>query len=583
MKRTRTLVMSAASLILAAVTLMCIGPTPTPQNPDTSPPRNINTQTVNNVAGDTISVQCQNFGNEYVSASVQFQPNSFNKTQETFTISCITDSDAQYLDRLVKQETGATNVALGAITLEPSPYDFTKYPFITIPLFNPRPELANTTQDIYFYAPDLAPKLQKLAKGLVDSQGLTASGQVEHFTTFVLVAIQTPTAEPVIPTTPPTVTVPPPTVTPIACTDPLGCVIYRPGEPIRLATLLAYGAGSLTASVAKNSSDGVYHAVNEMGNMYGHPIDIATFDEACNPNVAANSANQIVSDPSFIGVIGTTCSASADAAMKYFLARGYTMISPTNTRISLTQRGSHINGYFRVAPPDSVEAQPMANYASKQNWNYVVIIFDASNTYFSSMAELFSQAVPKVGGKVIAQYKIEQQTTDFSSILSDISYNYYYNKPDAIYLSMTPPQASSFISQMRHYELYSRILGSSALRDPVLFYRSGDYANSPYGVGYGTYITDISPSVTGNAADYGHDAAAILLSAVQNTAKVLEDGTLVIGRQALREALQATYGYRGYTGTLTCNSYGDCANPKVAVYWYNYKRGKFVEVYVKYP
>ena len=37
-----------------------------------------------------------------------------------------------------------------------------------------------------------------------------------------------------------------------------------------------------------------------------------------------------------------------------------------------------------------------------------------------------------------------------------------------------------------------------------------------------------------------------------------EDGTLHIGRQALRDALYATTGYQGLTGSLTCDEYGDC-------------------------
>jgi branched-chain amino acid transport system substrate-binding protein len=33
---------------------------------------------------------------------------------------------------------------------------------------------------------------------------------------------------------------------------------------------------------------------------------------------------------------------------------------------------------------------------------------------------------------------------------------------------------------------------------------------------------------------------------------------LHIGRQALRDALYATAGYQGLTGSITCDQYGDC-------------------------
>jgi branched-chain amino acid transport system substrate-binding protein len=40
---------------------------------------------------------------------------------------------------------------------------------------------------------------------------------------------------------------------------------------------------------------------------------------------------------------------------------------------------------------------------------------------------------------------------------------------------------------------------------------------------------------------------------------------LYIGRQALRDALYATSGYQGLTGSLTCNQYGDCGAIRLQV------------------
>ncbi len=48
-------------------------------------------------------------------------------------------------------------------------------------------------------------------------------------------------------------------------------------------------------------------------------------------------------------------------------------------------------------------------------------------------------------------------------------------------------------------------------------------------------------------------------------AEVAGDGTMLIGRQALRDAVAATSGYEGITGTLTCDENGDCADPRIAV------------------
>jgi branched-chain amino acid transport system substrate-binding protein len=64
---------------------------------------------------------------------------------------------------------------------------------------------------------------------------------------------------------------------------------------------------------------------------------------------------------------------------------------------------------------------------------------------------------------------------------------------------------------------------------------------------------------------HAFDATNILLDAVEAVAQQGEDGTLLIGRQALRDAVAATSGYEGVTGTLTCSEFGDCADAKIAV------------------
>ena len=53
------------------------------------------------------------------------------------------------------------------------------------------------------------------------------------------------------------------------------------------------------------------------------------------------------------------------------------------------------------------------------------------------------------------------------------------------------------------------------------------------------------------------------MDAVEAVAKEADDGTLIIGRQALRDAMAAVENYDGLTGSLTCldaSPYaGDCA------------------------
>jgi branched-chain amino acid transport system substrate-binding protein len=60
--------------------------------------------------------------------------------------------------------------------------------------------------------------------------------------------------------------------------------------------------------------------------------------------------------------------------------------------------------------------------------------------------------------------------------------------------------------------------------------------------------------------EFAYDAASIVLDALETVAAqhAQADGTLHIGRQALREAMYAISGFEGVTGTLTCSEFGDC-------------------------
>ncbi len=65
---------------------------------------------------------------------------------------------------------------------------------------------------------------------------------------------------------------------------------------------------------------------------------------------------------------------------------------------------------------------------------------------------------------------------------------------------------------------------------------------------------------------HAYDAALMIFASIEKVAKRQPDGSLCIGRKALRDALYATKGLKGLTGTITCDKYGDCADPRIAVY-----------------
>jgi ABC-type branched-subunit amino acid transport system substrate-binding protein len=64
---------------------------------------------------------------------------------------------------------------------------------------------------------------------------------------------------------------------------------------------------------------------------------------------------------------------------------------------------------------------------------------------------------------------------------------------------------------------------------------------------------------------HAYDATLMLLGAIEEVAQVSGEN-VTIDRTELREALYATEGYEGITGNLTCDVYGDCADPNIKVF-----------------
>jgi ABC-type branched-subunit amino acid transport system substrate-binding protein len=64
---------------------------------------------------------------------------------------------------------------------------------------------------------------------------------------------------------------------------------------------------------------------------------------------------------------------------------------------------------------------------------------------------------------------------------------------------------------------------------------------------------------------HAYDAFNMLMAGVEEVAEV-QGQTVTIDRTALREALYATSEMQGITGTLTCDVFGDCADPNIFLF-----------------
>jgi len=563
MDRRRSITLAFIVLVLAAC--ICQMPTITPgpdggRNPDppvdftvTSPPPE--TGGINGSEGGEISADCNG-----LTGSATFEKDSFSGAVD-FKISCLDEDEIRELDLAVREWSKGTDVLLGAIKIEPS-QAFNKDILLRIPLITPQPRLAGHYVKVYIYRPDqpdVSQTFEEFRQAQVDEEGRTASVRVDHFTIFALIESIPPTESP-SPTLQPTAT-----EYHYTCTDPLGCAVYKPGEPIRIAALLTFSNHAAYQERSKAALNGMSDAAKDTPSIAGHPIVIDPFDDQGEPLVSRDQMEKIVSDPQIAGVVGAIYVGRWTTLPKLESA-GYTLISSGNTNPVLTQAGAGTPGFFRVSPSATAEAKGMAIFAYQYGYSQIGIAYQNSDT-FNAMKDAFKAEFERQGGKVVATEEVSFYSPDYKDILYKIS----DQKADAIYFPLDATVGAEMASLA--HDLFGsdiRLLGTTEM-----IYNNDFITKAKVGA-IGMYYPDVTPSVVSQARDYGYDAMSILLRAISASYIIGPDGNLYIGREALRKSLADIYNFPGKTGTLTCNQYGDCANPTVVIY--TYVKGAFQKI-----
>ncbi len=363
------------------------------------------------------------------------------------------------------------------------------------------------------------------------------------------------------------------------CMDELGCVEVGPDEPIVIASILAmsgpasfYGADSL---------GGIELAIlGRDGMLLGRDIELVEEDSHCAAEGGQAAAQRVAADETIAGVIGTTCSGAAQGAMPIISEAGMLMISSSNTSPSLTnansdEGGTYYPGYFRTAHNDLFQGAMGAQFAIEQLMTGAVATIHDGDPYTEGLAVVMAETFAEMGGDVVFQGAVSKGDTDMSAILTEIA----ASGPAIIYLPVFVPESEFLISQAANTPGLEGVLTMTA--DGSF---SVTFAQNTGSAAVGTYMT--GPYVAGDAYDafldlwaeeqpggtdappsgfhaHAYDATNLLLDAIEAVGEEGDDGTLTIGRQALRDAMAAVEDYSGLTGMLTCQEEspysGDCA------------------------
>jgi branched-chain amino acid transport system substrate-binding protein len=371
------------------------------------------------------------------------------------------------------------------------------------------------------------------------------------------------------------------------CEDPLGCVTYAPDEPIRVATSLVISGPN--TELGMDSQHGVDLAGEFRGEVAGHAVEFQHEDDLCSAEGGQTSAQKIVSDPTIVGMIGTSCSGAGVPAAKIISDAGYVMISPSNTSPALTDPEQHQPGYLRTAHNDTVQGAAMAKFALEELGVTKAAAIHDGDPYTEGLARVFADSFVEMGGELVAFEAVGKGDTDMRPALKTVS---EAGPPEFIYYPIFIAEGAAITTQAGEVSgLENTILsGADGMQSPSFLEAAGASAEGMYLSGpdlsfsgqlyqdfLAKYQENFGTEPTAPFHAHSFDAAYMIFDAIEKVAVVEDDGTIHIPRQALRDALFATSGMAGITGTLTCDENGDCADPKIAVN--QVQNGEFVKIW----
>jgi branched-chain amino acid transport system substrate-binding protein len=362
---------------------------------------------------------------------------------------------------------------------------------------------------------------------------------------------------------------------PFECTDRIGCIEIRPGEPIKFGVLQALSGK--VASLGREQVRGIELSLREReGRVLGRPVSLQIEDTGCTGAGGANAALKIIADPETVAILGTTCSGAAATAAKAMSDAGLTMISGNNSAPFLTsvagKRASHWQpGYFRTAANEETAGRAAAIYAFQEMGMRKAATINDGDIYTRGLTLGFEKAFELRGGTIVLSTSVNKGDKEMGPVLTAVR----NAGAQLLFFPLFQPEGNHMVRQAREMTGFREIvmMSDGALIESSFINDVGRAAVGMYFVGpsrpRGPAVDHL---IRDYFAEYGekpaasyflsaYDAANLLMDAVEKTAVREPDGTLHIGRQALRDVLYVAREVEGATGTLACNEFGDCARP----------------------
>lgn len=331
--------------------------------------------------------------------------------------------------------------------------------------------------------------------------------------------------------------------------------------PIKIAMITAKtGDAGKSNAVSFDGARFAVKKINALGGILGQPVELLEYDNLSTPEGSAAAARKAISDGA-VAVIGCNWSSHSLAMAKVMQKAHVPMISHMSTNEAVTRVGDYI---FRACFTDSFQGKGLARFSRNQlKDRTAVILVDESRAYSKGLAETFARAFKKHGGQILWQGMYTSDSIPYDTLLDKVA----DLAPDALFVPGGYADVAGFFGRARDMNAKWHLLSADGV-GIRLYEFMGNKAHGIYYSGHWSRWVNSELSrkfVREYEAENGHvnvDTLALVYDSFMVLREAIERAGSVDGEK-IRDALAATPGYEGVTGTIRFDENGDPIKPMV--------------------
>lgn len=329
------------------------------------------------------------------------------------------------------------------------------------------------------------------------------------------------------------------------------------GKTIKIGML--YNMTGAQASLDGPSANGAKLAakeINAAGGVLGKQIELVAYDGKTDAETIGKSATQLATSDKVVAMFGFSDTDMVMAAAPIAAKAGIMFVTSGATSPKLP---AQVPDYLYLACfGDNVQAAAAAEYAFKNlNAKSAYLLIDKGMEYTMLLGKYFKERFEGLGGAITLEDYYQTGDKDFSAQITKLKAS--KNKPDILFISSGPDDVGTIVKQFRDGGVAQPIFGGDGYDTPLLIQVAGAGAENVYFTTHslmdaeaGTdaaksfikaYQDEYKSAPENAFAGLGYDTVKLIVDAIKRANST--------DPKAIREALQATSGLAGVTGSIT--------------------------------